>query len=104
MRSFILCALLFFNGIFISRSQSLADLDSNKYRINLPAHWKPGNKIWKILSDKFPTVCDELKNKDLCGDQCNPRYTLELEILEPVVTEYDFYCTNVTSTGPIRNW
>lgn len=69
-------------------AQSLAQIDENKYRIILPDYWKPGNKVWKILTDKLPGVCEELKDKELCGDDCNPKYTIELELSDLVITDY----------------
>ena len=68
--------------------QRLTTLDTNKYRINLPGYWKPGNQIWRILSDKLPLVCGELKDKDICGDDCNPKYIIEFEMSEPVIMGY----------------
>ena len=62
--------------------------DTNKYRINLPDHWKPGNKVWQILNDKLPLVCTELKDKDLCGDNCKPIYTVDFEMTDPTVLDY----------------
>jgi hypothetical protein len=69
-------------------AQTLEHIDENKYRINLPGYWKPGNKIWKILTDKLPSVCEELKEKELCGDDCNPKYTVELEMSDPLIIDY----------------
>lgn len=104
MKSFILFLIVVAMGQRPSEAQTLADIDTNKYSIRLPSHWKPGNKIWKILSDKLPLICEEIKDKELCGDRCNPKYTIVLEIYEPLATDHDFYCTNTTSTGPVRNW
>ncbi len=85
-------------------AQHLSNIDVNKYSIRLPSYWKPGNKIWKILTDKLPLVCEEIKEKELCGDNCNPGYTIELEVYEPLALDHDYYCTNSTSTGPVRDW
>lgn len=104
MKQFILYGFLLSCFYLPSYGQTLASLDTNKYRINLPSFWKPGNKTWKILSDKLPVICEEIREKDLCGDHCNPKYTLELEILEPIVIDYDYYCTNAAATGPVRDW
>jgi hypothetical protein len=68
--------------------QRILPVDTNKYRINLPEYWKPGNRVWKILTDKLPLVCSEIKDKELCGDHCNPLYTLEFEMSDPVIFEY----------------
>jgi len=68
--------------------QRMLKVDSNKYRIDLPEYWKPGNRVWKILTDKLPLVCNEIKDKELCGDDCNPEYTLEFEMSDPVIFEY----------------
>lgn len=81
------CVFVFF-CLSNTASQDLTQLDTNKYKINLPDYWKPGNKIWQILSDKLPFVCEEIREKELCGDDCNPRYTIEFEMSMPVVFEY----------------
>lgn len=104
MKPFILFSLITLTSGFNPGAQTLADVDTNKYTIRLPGYWKPGNRIWKILTEKLPLVCEEIRDKELCGDNCNPRYTIELEIFEPLATNYDYYCTNLTSTGPVRNW
>jgi len=49
-------------------------------------------------------ICEEIKDKELCGDDCNPRYTIELEVYEPLATNYDYYCTNLASNSPFRDW
>lgn len=69
-------------------SQSLNTIDTGKYRINLPAHFKPGNKAWRILDEKLPLVCEELKNKELCGDDCKPAYTIDFTMSDPLVLDY----------------
>lgn len=88
MKSIIFCftLLVFFSpGV---QGQRLSSPDSSKYRINLPGYWRPGNKIWQILNDKLPLVCEELKDKELCGDNCSPLYTIEFEMSEPVIFNY----------------
>lgn len=69
-------------------SQSKPAVDPDKYRINLPDYWKPGNKVWEILDEKLPEVAEELKNKQLCGDDCRPKYTIEFEMSEPEIIDY----------------
>lgn len=81
----IICLFLLFS---IATQFSYAQADTNKYRINLPGYWKPGNKAWRILNDKLPLVCEELKNKDLCGDNCNAMYSVDFELTEPEVFDY----------------
>jgi hypothetical protein len=71
-----------------TNGQRVLPIDTNKYRIDLPEYWKPGNRVWKILTDKLPLVCNEIKDKELCGDHCNPLYTVEFEMSEPVIYEY----------------
>lgn len=78
-------------------SQSLTAIDTGKYRINLPAHFKPGNKAWRILDEKLPLVCEELKNKELCGDNCNPAYTIDFIMSDPVVLDY--YAQRISGTN-----
>ncbi len=72
----------------LAPGQHLASVDSMKYRINLPDYWRPGNKIWRILSDKLPAVCDELKDKELCGDDCNAWLSVEFEMSAPLIYDY----------------
>ena len=45
-------------GLSETVCQHLSATDSGKYRINLPDYWKHGNKIWRILTDKLPLVCE----------------------------------------------
>jgi hypothetical protein len=96
-----LLSLVFFFSAF-SPAQNLADTDTGKYRINLPDFWKPGNKIWEILTDKLPLVCEELVNKDLCGDQCNPKYSIEFEMSEPEIL--DNYFNQISSGHTTDTW
>src|SRR5689334_13486005 len=63
-------------------------LSKNKYRINLPDYWGYGNKVWQILTEKLPLVSEELKGKDICGDNCRPKYTVDFYITEPEVIGY----------------
>jgi hypothetical protein len=78
----------------------------NKYRLHLPDKWKPGNKVWKKLSDKLPEVCEELKDKDLCGDDCNSRYTVEFYMSAPQIEDYGSYLISPNPTGnpPTETW
>jgi hypothetical protein len=78
-------------------SQSLAAIDTSKYRINLPAHFKSGNKAWRILDEKLPLVCEELKGKELCGDDCNPAYNIDFTMSAPVVLDY--YAQRIAGTN-----
>ncbi len=71
-----------------TKAQHLASIDSNKYRINLPDYWKPGQRIWRILSDKLPVVCEDIRDKELCGDDCNPWLRIEFEMSDPVILDY----------------
>lgn len=82
--------------------QKLSTVDTGKYSIHLPEYWKPGNKIWQILTDKLPLVCEELKDKEVCGDNCNPKYTIEFEMSEPVV--FDYYPSPVFSDNRTETW
>jgi len=68
--------------------KKLTGVATNKYRINLPYYWGKGNKVWTVLNDKLPLVCEELKDKELCGDDCNPEYTVEFYLTEPIVFSY----------------
>lgn len=85
-------ALLFLTVSLFSlteiEAQHLASVDSNKYRINLPDYWKPGQRIWRILSDKLPEVCEDIRDKELCGDDCNPWLRIEFEMSAPIILDY----------------
>lgn len=95
MRGFIHCLILL--CIYTpSIAQPITKIDTSKYRITLPDYWKPGNKVWQILDEKLPTVAEELKDKQLCGDDCKPKYIIEFEMSEPEVLDYH---TNHLSTG-----
>ena len=75
----------------LSTGQSLSDIDTNKYRIDLPSYWKTGSKALRILSDKLPLVSPELKDKDLCGDDCNPKYRIELYLSDPEIVDFNSF-------------
>ena len=55
-------------------------IDTTKYKIVLPSYWKPGNKVWEILTDALPKVCSELVDKEMCTDPCKALYTVDLFI------------------------
>lgn len=78
----------------------------NKYKINLPDYWKHGSKVWKKLTERLPQVCEELVDKDLCGDDCNPRYTVEFYMSPPVVEDYNSYIISPNPAGnpPTDTW
>ncbi len=82
--------------------QTLSAIDTNKYSIHLPDYWKPGNKVWQILNDKLPLVCDELKDKELCGDNCNPKYSIEFEMSEPVIL--GSYPSHILTANGKESW
>lgn len=95
MKRMIPCFTLLVLISTAAAGQKLSDVDTAKYTINLPGYWRPGNKIWQILSDKLPTVCEELKDKELCGDHCNPKYSIEFIMSEPVILDY--YSNHISS-------
>ena len=84
--------LLFFLLIgvtgFAGMSQKTARINPDKYRINFPPFWKPRPKAMRTLIDRLPGVCEELKDKDICGDDCRPKYTLEFYMSEPVIADF----------------
>jgi hypothetical protein len=90
------CFLLFSMSLFAQTQTKTKSLrvSENKYKINLPDHWGKGNKVWQVLTDKLPLVCEELKDKELCGDDCNPKYTVELYLTDAEDLEY--YTTKTT--------
>jgi hypothetical protein len=90
--------LLLGTGLTISAQKSLP-VDSNRYSIELPAYWKTGNKVWRILNDKLPLICPEVKNKDLCGEQCNPALKFTLHTSPVSVIDYNYHPSSVVSTS-----
>lgn len=88
MRSVVIFLAVSLFSFLQTEAQHLASVDSNKYRINLPDYWKPGQRIWRILSDKLPTVCDDIRDKELCGDDCNPWLRIEFEMSAPLILNY----------------
>jgi hypothetical protein len=87
--SFLYCTLIATSSF--AQQNKLSAVNENKYRINLPDYWGKGNKVWGVLTDKLPLVCEELKDKDLCGDNCKPKYVVDFYISEPEVTGYSIY-------------
>lgn len=81
-------------------------VNNDKYRINLPDYWKPGSKVWQILTDKLPEVCEELRDKELCGDHCNPKYTIEFYMTAPDVHGYHpiHISSDFNSSMPTESW
>jgi hypothetical protein len=89
-------------------AQKKISIDSTKYRIHLPDYWGSGNKVWRILTDKLPTVCDDLRDKELCGDDCNPWLHVEFVISDFAILDY---IPNMVSANysydrskPSENW
>ncbi len=92
MRSAKLIHLLLLGGLLVTFSvqaqKNKTAVNENKYRINLPDYWGRGNKVWKVLIDRLPQICEELSGKDICGDDCQPKYTVDFYMTEPVVIDY----------------
>lgn len=84
------------------QAQRLSDIDTGKYSIELPGYWKPGNKVWSILTDKLPTVCEELVDKELCGDHCNPKYKIKFAVSEPEIV--DTYPNHISTSNNTETW
>jgi hypothetical protein len=109
MKNLVFCFFLSVYCLAGATAQRLATVEPNKYRIDLPEYWKPGDRVWKILTDKLPLVCEEIKDKELCGDNCNPGYTIEFEMSDPVIFEYfpnhiSSSYTNNQFRRPSENW
>ncbi len=102
MKNNIALAAFFLFFSCLASGQGLFPIDTNKYSIHLPDYWRPGNKIWKILTDKLPLVCEQLKEKELCGDYCHPAYTIEFEMTEPFINNY--YPNHVLSASTSQTW
>jgi len=88
MKKILFCFAICTGSLMVTEGQHLSSVDTGKFRINLPPYWKAGNKVWEILVDKLPLVCEELKDKELCGNDCNPRYSIEFEMSPPVIFSY----------------
>ncbi|NOT51186.1 MAG: hypothetical protein HOP10_07905 [Chitinophagaceae bacterium] len=84
-------ALLLLLSIAAIAQNKTLPLSENKYRINLPDYWGHGNKVWNILTEKLPLVSEELKDKEVCGDDCHPKYSIDFYITEPELTGYTRY-------------
>lgn len=109
MKNLVFCFFLSACALTETTGQRLPNVDSNKYRIDLPEYWRPGNRVWKILTDKLPLVCEEIKDKELCGDHCNPLYTFQLEMSDPVIFDYfpnhiSSVYTNNQYVKPFETW
>ncbi len=84
MRTTILTlTAVLFSASLTYGQRTLNETDDNKYSINLPSYWKKNSKAVRILGDKLPEICEELKDKELCGDDCNPGYTIEFYLTVP---------------------
>lgn len=95
MKYVLTCVFYLLASWMVICGQNNFAVDTGKYRINLPDYWKPGNRVWRILDEKLPMVCEELKGKELCGDDCMPKYTIEFEMSEPVI--YNYYFNHISS-------
>lgn len=87
-QAFLLLILANLISLFSISQRNLGHIDNEKYRINLPDYWGKGNKVWHNLIEKLPLLCEELKGKDLCGDKCNPAYTIDFYITEAIIFDY----------------
>jgi hypothetical protein len=72
----------------LSAQRKTTKPDETKYRINLPDYWGKGHKVWATLIDKLPGIVEELKDKDVCGDNCNPAWSVDFYITEAVIFDY----------------
>lgn len=88
MKKLLSCFIFFTCLMLPCISQDLHKTDTGKYRINLPDYWGRGNKVWQVLTDKLPLICEELKDKELCGDDCNAKYIVEFEMTDPYISEF----------------
>ena len=82
----ILASALLSEGVFAQRKASKPD--DTKYRINLPDYWGKHHKVRTTLIDKLPEICEELKEKDVCGDNCNPAWSVDFYITDAVIFDY----------------
>lgn len=85
---FILLVAATMLSLIVTAQKKSTAVNNDKYRVNLPDYWGKGHKVWKVLIDKLPVACEELAGKDLCGDDCNPKYTVEFYLTEPTVVDY----------------
>lgn len=90
MNSRIFFSFLFFLiALPLFSQRTLQEVDENKYRISLPDHWSTHSKAFQVLTDVLPGLCPELKQKDICGDDCNPAWRVEFYLTEPELLYYE---------------
>jgi hypothetical protein len=82
-------------------AQRVAVPDTGKYRIELPAYWKAGNRIWRVLDDKLPAMSEHLRDKELCGDDCKPAHRVIFQMSEPMILDYGYNRRISTFTSEI---
>jgi len=82
----ILATVLLSGAVIAQRKASKPD--DTKYRINLPDYWGKHHKVRTTLIDKLPEICEELKEKDVCGDNCNPAWSVDFYITDAVIFDY----------------
>lgn len=87
-QAFLLLVLANLISLLSFSQRNLGHIDDDKYSINLPDYWGKGSKVWHNLIEKLPLLCEELKGKDLCGDKCNPAYTIDFYITEATIFDY----------------
>jgi hypothetical protein len=88
-KKWLVLVFCFITSVVFSQ-KTLKDTDENKYRINLPEYWGKGYKYLRILNTILSEQVDVLKDKELCGDECNTGYRVEVYITNPKMEEYRY--------------
>lgn len=71
-----------------AQSQKSLKVSENKFKLELYKVWGKSHAVSKKLLEKLPEICPELKDFEICGDDCNPEYTVEFFMSDPTVFEY----------------
>lgn len=87
MRRILLLPVFCFSLITAYSQRTLKDIDENKFRINLPDYWGRNSKVVRILMDKLPVFAEEIKDKEVCGDDCNPAYNIDFYLSYPEIVD-----------------
>lgn len=70
----------FFFTLFVCIGGFSQTVSPNKYRIDLPQNLNFSKGFTTRLIDILPILSSKLKNKDVCGDDCNSLYHVSIEI------------------------
>jgi len=88
MKKIYIAVFILFAVTFNIYSQKTLPVNENKYKLELYNVWGKSHPVAKKLLERLPDLCPELKDKEICGDDCNPAYTVEFYMSDPSVYEY----------------